>query len=58
MAVCTRLSVGEGVGEERMRFETASYCVNRSRRRFLTLWASSSCAFVGIVSLSLKRLGI
>ena len=36
MAVCTRLSVGEGVGEERMRFETASYCVKRSRRRFLT----------------------
>jgi hypothetical protein len=55
MVVCTRLSVGEEVGEERIRLETASYWVNNSRRRFLTFWASSSWAFVGIVSLSLRK---
>ena len=39
----------------RMRFDNASYCVKRSRRRLRTLWASSNWAFVGRVSLSLKN---
>ena len=44
---CTRLSVSVGAGDCKMRFDCASYWVNRSTNRDRILWASSNSAFDG-----------